>query len=89
MKKSKWSESQILKILKEYESGVSVKQLARTYGFYYQSLYLWKRKYGGIESSSELVKYRELEKENNRLKKMYAEVSMERDALKDVLSKKW
>jgi len=89
MKNKKWSESEILKILKEYESGVSAKELARQYGFFHQTLYNWQKKYSGVESSSELAKMRELEIENNKLKKMYAEVCLERDAIKDVLSKKW
>lgn len=89
MKNKKWSESEIIRILKEYESGVSAKDLARQYGFYHQTIYDWKKKYGGVESAQELVRMRELEKENNRLKKMYAEVCMERDAIKDVLAKKF
>jgi len=89
MKNKKWSESEIVKILKEYENGVPAKELARQYGFYHQTLYDWKKKYGGIESAGELARMRELAQENERLKKMYAEVCMERDAIKDVLSKKW
>lgn len=89
MKNKKWSEHEIIKILKEYESGVPARELSRRYGFYHQTLYEWKKRYGGIESGSELARYKELEKENARLKKMYAEVSLERDALKDVLTKKW
>ena len=89
MKNKKWSDSEILKILKEYESGISAKELARPYGFYHQTLYNWQKKYSGVESSSELSKLKELETENNKLKKMYAEVCMERDAIKDVLTKKW
>jgi len=89
MKNKKWSESEILKILKEFESGVSAKELARQYGFYHQTLYTWQKKYSGVESSNELARLRELEQENNRLKKMYADACMERDAIKDVLSKKW
>ena len=88
MKNKKWSESEILKILKEYESGVSAKELSRQYGFYNQTLYTWQKRYSGVENSSELAKLRELETENNKLKKMYAEVCMERDAIKDVLTKK-
>ncbi len=89
MKNKKWSESEILKILKAYENGTSAKELGRQYGFYHQTLYEWKKRYSGVEDTRELMRLRELEKENRQLKKMYAEVSMERDALKDVLSKKW
>lgn len=76
-------------ILKEYESGQSVHDLARKYGFHHQTLYDWKKRFGGISTTSELVKLKELEAENNRLKKMYANLSLEHEALKDVLSKKW
>lgn len=89
MKNKKWTDTEILKILKEYESGVSAKELARQYGFYHQTLYDWKKKYDGVESAQELARIRELEQENNRLKKMYAEACMERDAIKDALTKKW
>jgi putative transposase len=88
MEQKKYSEIQILKILKEYNSGVSARELSRQYGVNRHTIYDWKRKYGGIESSSELEKYKALAQENTRLKKMYIEASMERDMLKDVLSKK-
>jgi putative transposase len=89
MKKSKFSDSQILSILKEYESGISVKDLSRKHGFYHQTLYDWKKRFTGIKSINELHRIKELESENNKLKKMYANVSLEIEALKDVLSKKW
>lgn len=85
---NKYSESQILQILKEYEAGSSVQELSRKYGFYPKTLYAWKKRYGGIESKQELVRLRELEKENARLKKMYAELSLHHEALKDVIEKK-
>ena len=84
----KFSESQILKILKEYEGGVSVHELARKYGFYHSTLYEWKKRYGGINSTKELQRLKELEQENARLKKMYAELSLHHEALKDVIEKK-
>lgn len=89
MKKSRFSDSQILSILKEYEQGSSAKDLARKYGFHHQTLYEWKRRFSGVNDVSELAKLKELAQENERLKKMYANLSLEHEALKDVLSKKW
>ena len=89
MKQSKFSDGKILQILKEYESGISAKELGRQYGFHFQTLYDWKKRFSGIQSISELQKIKELESENAKLKKMYANVSLEIEALKDVLSKKW
>lgn len=89
MKKSKFTESQILAILKEYESGQSSKELARKYGFHWQTLHDWKRRFSGVSTTNELAKIKELEGENNRLKKMFANLSLEYEAIKDVLSKKW
>lgn len=89
MRKSKFSESQILTILKEYESGHTTQDLSRKYGFHPQTIYEWKRRFSGISTTHELAKIKELEWENNRLKKMFANLSLEHEALKDVLSKKW
>lgn len=89
MKKSKFTDSQILAILKAYESGETAMDLARKHGFHHQTLYDWKRRFSGIENATELVRIKELEQENQRLKKLYANLSIEHDALKDVLSKKW
>lgn len=89
MKRSKFTESQILAILKEYEQGQSSKELARKYGFHWQTLHDWKKRFAGVSSTNELAKIKELELENNRLKKMYANLSLEYEAIKDVLSKKW
>jgi putative transposase len=88
MKKSKFSESQIVAILKEGESGVPVAQLLRQHGISQATYYKWKSKYGGLEAS-ELKRIRELEAENAKLKKMYAELALENNAIKDVLSRKW
>lgn len=87
MKRSRYSENQIIKILKEAEAGVPVKDLCRTYGFSKSSFYKWKAKYGGMEAS-DLRRLRELEEENQRLKQMYAELSLEHQVLKDVVEKK-
>ncbi len=87
MKKSRFTETQILKILKENEAGLAVKDVVRQYGISAGTFYNWKAKYGGM-SSSDLKKLKELEDENNRLKKMFAELSLENAALKDVIEKK-
>ena len=87
MKKSKFSEHQIVKILKEAEAGVPVEELCRQYGFSKSSFYKWKAKYGGMDASA-LKRLKELEEENAKLKQMYAEISLEYKALKDILEKK-
>lgn len=86
MKKSKFSESQIVNILKEAEAGVSVEDLSRQYGFSKASFYKWKAKYGGM-SVSEVKRMKELEEENRRLKQMYANLSLEHEVLKDIIEK--
>jgi len=87
MKKSKFSESQIVTILKEAEAGVSLDDLVRQHGFSKASYYKWKGKYSGM-SVSELKRLKELEEENRRLKQMYANLSLEHEALKDIIEKK-
>ncbi len=87
MKKSKFSESQIVTILKEAEAGVSLEDLIRQHGFSKASFYKWKGKYSGM-SVSELKRLKELEEENRRLKQMYANLSLEHEALKDIIEKK-
>ena len=87
MKRSRFSENQIIKILKEAEAGMPLTELCRTYSFSKSSFYKWKAKYGGMEAS-DLRRLRELEEENRRLKQMYAEVSLEHQVLKDVVEKK-
>ena len=87
MKRSRFSENQIIKILKEAEAGVPVTDLCRTYGFSKSSFYKWKAKYGGMEAS-DLQWLRKMEEENRRLKQMYAELSLEHKVLKDVVEKK-
>lgn len=88
MKKIKFTESQILNILKEQEQGKSVSEICRTHGISNATFYNWKSKYAGM-TVDELKRLKELEYENARLKKMFAELSLENAALKDVLSKKW
>ena len=87
MKRSRFTEPQIIKILKEQESGIAVKDIARQYEISEGTFYNWKSKYGGM-SVNELKRIKELEEENSRLKKLYANLSLEHDALKDVLEKK-
>ena len=87
MKKSKFSESQIVNILKEAEGGVSLEDLVRQHGFSKASFYKWKGKYSGM-SVSELKRLKELEEENRCLKQMYANLSLEHEALKDAIEKK-
>jgi putative transposase len=87
MKKTRYSESQIVKILKEAEAGVPLADLMRQYGISKASFYKWRAKYSGM-TVSELKRLKELEAENQRLKQMYANLSLEHEALKDILEKK-
>jgi len=87
MKRSKFTESQIVKILKEAEAGVSVEALMRQHGFSRATFYKWKAKYSGMDVS-ELKRLKALEEENRRLKQMYADLSLEHEVLKDIVEKK-
>ena len=87
MKQTRFTETQIVAILKEADSGMKVAELCRQHGISPSTYYQWKSKYGGLEAS-ELKRIKELEAENAELKRMYAEASMERDALKKLLQKK-
>ena len=87
MKKSKYSEYQIISILKEVEQGQKVADVCRQHGISPSLYYQWKSKYGGLEAS-EVKRIKELESENARLKKMYADLSLVHDALKDAMAKK-
>ncbi len=87
MKKTRHSESQIIRILKEVESGRRVKEVCREYGISDATYYNWKSKYGGMEAS-DIRRLKELEDENRRLKQMFANLSLEHIALKDVIEKK-
>ena len=88
MKKSKFTESQIIKILKENEQGRSIPELARELGVDKSTIYYWRKKYGGMETN-DLKRLKELEEENLKLKQMYADASLDIRMLKDVLSKKF
>ena len=87
MKKSRHTENQIIRILKEVEKGRMVKEVCREYGISDATYYNWKSKYGGMEAS-DIKRLKELEDENRRLKQMYANLSLEHAALKDVIEKK-
>ena len=88
MKNSKFSESQIIKALKENQQGRSVGDVSRELGIDKSTFYYCLKKYGGMEQQ-QLKRLKELEDENNRLKQMYADVSLDNKMLKDVLSKKF
>lgn len=88
MKKSKFSESQIVKALREHEAGRPVEDIVRELGIAKVTFYKWRKQYAGMESS-QLAELRSLKEENARLKRMYAELAMDNVALKDVLSKKF
>ena len=87
MKRSRFTESQIVGILKEADAGRKVREVCREYGISHATYYAWKSKYGGM-SASELKRVKELEAENSRLKRMYADLSMENDSLKDLIHRK-
>lgn len=88
MKKKRFSEAQIVAILKEGEAGVAVPELARKYKMGESTYYSWKNKYDGM-SVAELKRLKALEDENRRLKHMYAELSLDHELLKDLLEKKY
>jgi len=88
MKRSRFTEEQIIGILKEHEAGVAVAELCRKHGVSNASLYKWKAKYGGMDVS-EARKLKALEDENSKLKKLLADSMLDNAALKDLLGKKW
>lgn len=87
MRKSRFTESQIFAVLKQGESGMPVAEICREHGISNATYYQWKTKYAGVELS-ELRRLRELETENARLKRMYADLALENAAIRDVLSRK-
>jgi putative transposase len=88
MKKTRFTEVQIIGVLNEQEQGMKVSDLCRKHGISEATFYNWKSKYGGMKVD-ELKRLRELEQENARLKRIVANLSLEIDIIKDVLSKKW
>jgi putative transposase len=88
MKQSRFTESQIVKALKEEQNGRSVADISRELSINKQTFYNWKKKYAGM-NGDQLRRLKELEDENRRLKQMYADAALDNKMLKDVLSKKW
>ncbi len=88
MKKSRYSDSQIINILNQAEAGTPVTELCREHGMSNASFYKWRAKYGGMDASL-MARMKELEAENARLKKMYADVQLQNDVIKEAMAKKW
>ena len=88
MKKSRFSDSQIIAILKQAEGGVAVPELCREHGMSSATFYKWRSKFGGMDASL-MTRMRELEEENRRLKKMYVDIQLQRDVLDEAMRKKW
>ena len=88
MKKSKYSDSQILSILRQADLGIPVPALCREHGMSSATFYKWRAKYGGMDASM-MCRLKELEDENRRLKKMYADAQLQAEIVKDALQKKW
>ena len=87
MKKSRFTETQIVSILKQADAGVAVKDICRQDGISVPTYYKWKSKYGGLEAS-ELRRVKDMEAENARLKRLYAELALDNAAMKDLIAKK-
>jgi putative transposase len=87
MKKGRFTEHQIVSALKKQEAGIAVKDISRELGISDATFYNWKAKYGGMEAS-DVAKLKDLERENSELKKMYAELSIENRAMKNLIEKK-
>jgi len=87
MKKTRFTENQIITILKEGEAGIQVKEICRKHGISDATYYNWKSKYGGM-GASDLKRMKEMEQELSRLKRMYADMALENRALRDLIEKK-
>jgi putative transposase len=87
LKRSRFTETQIVAILAEADAGMAVTEVCRKHGICGNTFYNWKKKYGGM-GVPEIKRLKELEAENSRLKRMYSDLSLENDALKELISKK-
>ena len=87
MRKKRFTEHQIIKVLKQVEGGRSASEVCREYGISQGTYYNWKAKYGGMEAS-DIKRLKDLEAENRKLKQMFANLSLEHEALKDIVEKK-
>lgn len=88
MRKSRYSEEQIIRVLRQVESGQKVKDVIREHGISEQTYYRWKSKYGGM-TVSDAKRLQQLETENRRLKKLVADLSLDKQMLQEVLDRKW
>ena len=88
MKRSRFSDSQIINILKQAEAGATVPALCREHSISSATFYKWRSRYGGMDVAK-MSRLRELEEKNSRLKKMYADVQLQKDILQEALTKKW
>ena len=88
MKSSKFTDSQIMAILKQAEAGNPVPQLCREHGVSSATVYMWRAKFGGMDTSL-IARLKELEAENSRLKRLYAEEKLKADIVQEALQKKW
>lgn len=88
MKKSRYTDSQIMAILKQAEAGTPIPEICREHGMSSASFYKWRAKYGGMDTSL-MARMKELEEENRRLKKMYAEERLKAEVIQEAMAKKW
>ena len=88
MKKSRFTDSQVMAILKQAEAGTPVPELCREHGMSSATFYKWRAKYGGMDASM-IARLKELEEENRRLKKMYAEERLNAEIIQEAMTKKW
>ena len=88
MKKSRYSDSRIMAIIKQAEAGTPVPELCREHGMSSASFYKWRSKYGGMDASM-MTRLKELEDENRRLKRMYAEERLKAEIIQEAMAKKW